>query len=142
MARRREAVRVELSERQRQELERLWFYWGNYGPQTTKGNHSFIQGLLERGQDERPLQQKGYLPTKECEEAVERVLRHDEQRQGMKAQRDEAGSCEGVEANMRLRVVRSDVSKLKPNDPGLKEFIHSMRQRAKERDGDGGLDVA
>ena len=38
---------------QRRRLERLWFYYGNYGPQTTRGKHSFIQGFLEHGVDTR-----------------------------------------------------------------------------------------
>ncbi len=75
----REAVRVSLTLHQRRELERLWFLYGNYGAKTTKGNHSFIQGLLERGQDERPLRMKGYIPTEECEKAVERVMHSKEQ---------------------------------------------------------------
>ena len=72
--RREETVPVSLTPGQRQRLENLWFYYGNYGPKTTPGNHSFIQGLLERGQDERPLKQRGYMPTEECEQAAERVL--------------------------------------------------------------------
>ncbi len=83
MGKRREAVRVSLTPHQRRELERLWFVFGNYGPKTTKGNHSFIQGLLERGMDERPLRLKGYIPTEECEKAVERVLRSEEQPEKM-----------------------------------------------------------
>lgn len=43
MVKRRQSVPVSLTPQQRRELEKLWFYWGNYGPKTTKGNHSFIQ---------------------------------------------------------------------------------------------------
>ncbi len=75
----RETVGVSLTSHQRRELEHLWFVHGNYGPKTTKGNHSFIQGLLERGMDERPLRMKGYIPTEECERAVERILHSEEQ---------------------------------------------------------------
>src|SRR5688572_28908137 len=78
MARRRKATLVILNEAQRERLERLWFYYGNYGPATTPGNHQFIQGLLEHGLDLRPLQTKrtpkSERPTPECEAAVEAVL--------------------------------------------------------------------
>lgn len=64
---------------ERDQLERLWFYYGNYGPKTTPGNHSFIQRLLENGIDERPLYTKrtpkSEIPTPECEAAVDDVLR-------------------------------------------------------------------
>jgi hypothetical protein len=54
------------------------FYYGNYGPKTTSGNHSFIQRLLENGVDERSLHTKrtpkSELPTPECEAAVEAIL--------------------------------------------------------------------
>ncbi len=70
----REAIPVTLMPLQRKRLEDLWFYYGNYGPKTTKGNHSFIQGLLERGEDERPLRMRGYMPTEECEKAVDEIL--------------------------------------------------------------------
>src|SRR3989440_12993776 len=78
MARRRAAKPVTLTDSQRERLERLWFYFGNYGPATTPGNHQFIQGLLEHGLDLRPLQTKrtpkSERPTQECEAAVEAVL--------------------------------------------------------------------
>src|ERR671917_49424 len=71
---RRKSVPVTLTPEQRRRLENLWFIYGNYGPKTTRGNHSFIQGLLERGEDERPLRIKGYIPTEECERAVDEIL--------------------------------------------------------------------
>src|SRR2546421_5388618 len=78
MARRRAAKPVTLTDSQRERLERLWFYYGNYGPKTSPGNHQFIQGLLEHGLDLRPLQTKrtpkSERPTEECEAAVEAVL--------------------------------------------------------------------
>jgi len=55
MAKRRKAAEVTLTRWQRERLERLWFYYGNYGPKTTPGNHGFIQGILEHGVDVRPL---------------------------------------------------------------------------------------
>ena len=51
--RRREVKPVEITSEQRGRLERLWFVYGNYGPRHTMENHYFIQGFLERGQDER-----------------------------------------------------------------------------------------
>src|SRR5215212_763289 len=78
MAQRRKASPVTLNHYQRERLERLWFYYGNYGPKTTPGNHQFIQGLLEHGLDLRPLQTKLTAkrdrPTEECVAAVEAVL--------------------------------------------------------------------
>ena len=78
MAKRREAAPVALTDEQRKRLERLWFYYGNYGPRTTPGNHQFIQGILEHGLDLRPLQTKRTPKseglTLECEAAVEAVL--------------------------------------------------------------------
>jgi hypothetical protein len=78
MAKRRKVKSVTLSPEQRDRLERLWFYYGNYGPKTTPGNHSFIQRLLENGIDERSLYNKrtpkSEFPTPECERAVEAIL--------------------------------------------------------------------
>jgi hypothetical protein len=78
MAKRRKVMPVILTPDQRDRLERLWFYYGNYGPKTTTGNHNFIQRLLENGYDERPLYTnrtpKCEKPTLECEAAVETVL--------------------------------------------------------------------
>jgi hypothetical protein len=59
MAPRRKAIPVTLTNEQRDKFERLWFYYGNQGPQTTPGNHAFIQGMLEHGIDIRPLKQRG-----------------------------------------------------------------------------------
>jgi hypothetical protein len=78
MAKRRKIKSVSLASEQRDRLERLWFYYGNYGPKTTPGNHSFIQRLLENGIDERSLYNKrtpkSEFPTQECERAVEAIL--------------------------------------------------------------------
>jgi hypothetical protein len=75
---RREVKKVELTEGQRQRLERLWFVYGNYGPKTTPGDHQFIRGLLEHGLDLRPLQTrrtaKRDIPTDECVAAVDAAL--------------------------------------------------------------------
>jgi hypothetical protein len=69
--RRREVRKVEVTDGQRSALERLWFIYGNYGPKTTPDNHQFIQGFLERGQDERDFNKV----TPECLAAVDAVLR-------------------------------------------------------------------
>ena len=78
MAKKRQVKPVRLTAGQRARLERLWFYYGNYGPETTPGNHSFIQRLIENGYDERPLYNsrtpKSERPTVECEQAVDAVL--------------------------------------------------------------------
>jgi hypothetical protein len=74
----RKVTQVTLTLEQRERLERLWFYYGNYGPKTTPGNHSFIQRLLENGVDERTLYTKrtpkSERPTIECERAVEATM--------------------------------------------------------------------
>lgn len=67
---RRESRKVGVTEVQRRELERLWFIYGNYGPRHTMENHYFIQGFLERGQDERDFNKV----TPECLTAVDAVL--------------------------------------------------------------------
>jgi hypothetical protein len=78
MAISREATPVTLTAEQRTRLERLWFIYGNYGPKSTPGNHSFIQRLIENGIDERPLNTKrtpkSQIPTPECEASVDKIL--------------------------------------------------------------------
>ena len=68
--RRREVRRVVITHEQRGRLERLWFVCGNYGPRHTMENHYFIQGFLERGQDERDFNRV----TEECLAAVDSIL--------------------------------------------------------------------
>jgi hypothetical protein len=76
--RRKAAAPVTLTAGQRARLERLWFIYGNYGPKSTPGNHSFIQRLIENGIDERPLNHKrtpkSQLPAPECEAFVDKIL--------------------------------------------------------------------
>lgn len=67
---RKEAKKVELTGGQRKKLEGLWFVYGNYGPKHDMQNHYFIQGFLERGQDERDFNRV----TAECLAAVDAVL--------------------------------------------------------------------
>lgn len=50
---------------QRKKLNKLWFIYGNGGPKSTKGNHSFIQGFLERNSDDRDFYLKGIENMKE-----------------------------------------------------------------------------
>ncbi|PYS78118.1 MAG: hypothetical protein DMF66_07510 [Acidobacteria bacterium] len=111
---------------------------GNYGPETTPGNHQFIQGLLEHGLDLRPLQTKrtpkSERPTPECEAAVEAALAA-----------DDGGAGEGRGQAGVLRLVPAPGGARKPSapDPDLKEILDDMRRRHKvqreriERDPDG-----
>ena len=89
---------VTLNAAQRERLERLWFYYGNYGPRTSPGNHQFIQALLEQGLDLRPLLTKRTakrdIPTDECVAEVEKVLT------------STGGSEQGTECPPMLRLVR------------------------------------
>ncbi len=124
MAKRRKVIPVTLADVQRDRLERLWFYFGNYGPETTPGNHSFIQRLLENGIDERPLYSKrtpkSEIPTPECEAAVEAVL-------GMKSD-----SCSSGELNDAggLRLISSAEERSLPSiDPEMKAMLDDMKRR-------------
>ena len=124
MAKRREAAPVALTDEQRERLERLWFYYGNYGPQTTPGNHSFIQRLLENGIDERPLYTKrtpkSEIPTPECEAAVEAILA---MKRGFRS-----GSGDGKSGGLR---VISNAEELNPSgvDPEMKAVLDDIRRR-------------
>lgn len=61
-------------------LERIWFIYGNGGPKHTHGNHKFIQGILEHGEDDREFYRRpgrvpGWQPlTAECEVEVDRII--------------------------------------------------------------------
>jgi hypothetical protein len=61
---------VTLTKEQRDKLENLWFIFGNHRTKYTADNHGFIQGLIERGQDERDF----YRPTDECIARVDLIL--------------------------------------------------------------------
>lgn len=71
---------MNLTKEQRRALEELWFEYGNGGPKHTHGNHKFIQGILERGEDDRKFYRRpgrvpGWLPvTLGCEAAVDAIL--------------------------------------------------------------------
>ena len=135
MAKRKKATPVTLTGDQRERLERLWFYYGNYGPATTPGNHQFIQGLLEHGLDLRPLHTKRTAkkdkPTEQCEAAVEAILNPT----GV----DDAGAAPfGA-----LRLVASpgsDGRKQTP-DPELERMLEEMRRRLPSNRNRGGFDT-
>ncbi len=59
-------MKTELTDYERRVLEDLWFVYGSYGPEHTNSNHHWIQGFLERGEDNRDF----YYPTDECKAAV------------------------------------------------------------------------
>jgi hypothetical protein len=133
MAKRRQATPVTLTDSQRDRLERLWFYYGNYGPQATPGNHQFIQGLLEHGLDLRPLQTKrtprSERPTPECEAAVEAVL---------VAGVDSTGDTGGRLSVLRLVPSPDGGGKTPTPDTELKELLEDIRRRhfaRREREG-------
>jgi hypothetical protein len=136
MAKRRKAVEVTLTPVQRDRLERLWFYYGNYGPKSTPGNHGFIQGILEHGVDERPLRTrrtpKSEIPTPECERAVDDALAG-----GV----NPAAGDEGIRAGG-LRVVSSHVERPRSGvDPEMKAMLDDMKQRERvKREQHGGED--
>jgi hypothetical protein len=124
MAKRRKVTSVTLTPEQRERLERLWFYYGNYGPKTTPGNHSFIQRLLENGIDERSLYNKrtpkSELPTPECERAVEAIL----SMQSNLESPDERSRASG------LRVVSNAEGHEPLNvDPEMKAILDDMKRR-------------
>jgi hypothetical protein len=124
MAKRRKVTPVTITPEQRERLERLWFYYGNYGPKTTPGNHSFIQRLLENGIDERSLYNKrtpkSEIPTPECERSVEAIL---------STQSDPESPVERIRAS-KLRVV-SNAEEQKPLhvDSEMKTILDDMQRR-------------
>jgi hypothetical protein len=124
MGKRRKAAPVTLTDIQRERLERLWFYYGNYGPQATPGNHQLIQGLLEHGLDLRPLltkrSPKSERPTAECEQAVEAVLA---------AGGDEKVDVDGRQSVLRLVPSSDRGRKSLVPDPELKELLDDIRRR-------------
>lgn len=69
---------MKLTKQQQRELEKLWFYYGNGGPKHTMGNHKFIQGLIERGEDHRSFYKQTRISsaklTDECISKVDSIL--------------------------------------------------------------------
>ncbi|HEY9402460.1 MAG TPA: hypothetical protein VIQ24_07180 [Pyrinomonadaceae bacterium] len=125
MAIRRKPIPITLTAEQRIRLEGLWFIYGNYGPKSTPGNHSFIQRLIENGIDERPLNTKrtpkSQIPTPECEAAVDKIL--SEPGHGI-----ESDSCH---AGRVLHVVPpSGTEQTQPSiDPDIKNILRDMNLR-------------
>jgi hypothetical protein len=142
MVRRRKVTTVTLTAEQRERLERLWFYYGNYGPKTTSGNHSFIQRLLENGIDERSLHTKrtpkSELPTPECEAAVEAVL----------AMRSGSGSGDERDGARGFRLINnSEEHGHAVDDPKTKAVLDEIKSRysilhGQLEDSDDTLDAA
>ena len=78
-----------LTEEQREALNKLWFIYGNHGKKTTLSNHRFIQNILTRGEDDRDFflnaNYSRYIAagqdvvklkiTKECIDAVDKILK-------------------------------------------------------------------
>jgi hypothetical protein len=125
MAKRRKVTPVTLTAEQRERLERLWFYFGNYGPKATSGNHSFIQRLLENGIDERSTHTKrtpkSELPTHECEVAIEAVL-------AIQRGAGSGGERNGA-SNLRL-ISSSEEHRHADVNPELKTVIEEMKRRS------------
>jgi hypothetical protein len=136
MAKRRKVIPVTLNPQQRERLERLWFYYGNYGPKTTPGNHSFIQHLLENGIDERPLYTKrtpkSEIPTTECVSVVNEILKMNIE----PVSQDERTGSSG------LRLISSaEERRSRDVDPEMKAILDDinrryrvMRERIKDMD--------
>ena len=82
--------KIELTPEQLESLSKLWFVYGNGGRKSTKGNHSYIQGFIEFGEDRKEFyldgvknmrenglseeKIKSYELTTECINAVETIL--------------------------------------------------------------------
>lgn len=124
MAKRRKLTTVTLTAEQRERLERLWFYFGNYGTKATSSNHSFIQRLLENGIDERSFHTKrtpkSELPTRECEIAVETIL-------AMKS--DSGSSGERYRASSFRLTSDYDEHRRAEDDPEMKAVLDGMKRR-------------
>lgn len=135
MAKSKQATPVVLTELQRNQLEHLWFVYGNHGSKTTPGNHQFIQGLLEHGLDLRPLQTKRTakrdLPTADCVAAVDKVLAT-----------GRGEECDATRLRP-LRLVPPPAGERQPltPDPELKSLIEEMRRRLSKNAGRDGFDA-
>jgi hypothetical protein len=131
MTKRRTAMPVALTAAQRDRLESLWFVYGNYGPKETYGNHQFIQGFLERGEDARPLftarTPARERPTPECEAAVDAVLQGEEAGAGDDPRKDAA-------AGRGLRLVKSpEAHPARAPEPDLARALEDLQRRYRER---------
>jgi hypothetical protein len=61
---------MNLSDKQRKEIESLWFLYGNYGANHSDRDHRFLQSLLESGRDLRAL----FKPSSKVVAEVDRIL--------------------------------------------------------------------
>jgi hypothetical protein len=66
--------KVVLTEQQREQLDRIWFVYGNRGPKSSMSDHRFIQCFLEHDEDTRDF----FKPSQECLEQVDKILKGDE----------------------------------------------------------------
>jgi uncharacterized protein (DUF3820 family) len=82
---------IQLTDEQRNKLNKLWFIYGNNGKKHSHSNHRFIQNILSRGEDDRKfyldginnMREKGYSEdkiqadalTQECINAVDEILK-------------------------------------------------------------------
>jgi len=74
-----EEPKMEITIEQRRFLEDLWFIWGNGGPKHSMSNHKFIQGIIERGDDDR----KFFKPDKDLIRVVDSILSSEVRRVGV-----------------------------------------------------------
>ena len=76
---------MKLTELQLNQLEKLWFVYGNNGRKSTLFNHKYIQGFIEAGEDRKEfylegierLIERGFEKdgiTLECIFAVEKIV--------------------------------------------------------------------
>jgi hypothetical protein len=95
------------------------------------------QGMLEHGVDIRPLKQRGYRPTAECERAVDAVLSTKEE-----PSEENADSQKEYPFKLISRPVQKDAIKSSPEkEQELKELIRSLQVRSnhtKVKADDGG----
>lgn len=68
--------KVNLTEKQRKQLEKAWFVYGNNGKKHTHCNHRFIQNFLEQGEDTEKFyrQANNNDLTEECIMEVRKIL--------------------------------------------------------------------
>ncbi|MDR6548517.1 hypothetical protein J2810_004607 [Chryseobacterium rhizosphaerae] len=68
--------KIQLTTRQRIDLNKLWFIFGNNGKKHSHCNHRFIQNILEHGEDTEAFyksSEKNDL-TEECITEVRKIL--------------------------------------------------------------------
>jgi len=76
---------MKLTELQLNQLNKLWFVYGNSGKKSTMFNHKYIQGFIEVGEDRKipylegieRLKERGFEKdsiTQECIDEVEKIV--------------------------------------------------------------------